>query len=107
MWDGRVLQPEEGRISLWAELSNMEGRTGRWKGRVGEQRWEKGQQVWFKVGCCPLVRRGGICGPDQLGGGRGRDWLGEKAQEEMGARWGALMLDPEHSGRLRGDKFFS
>lgn len=32
------------------------------------------------------------------GGGGSRDWAGEKAQEEMGARWGALML--EHRGRL-------
>lgn len=45
------------------------------------------------------MRRRGVCVPGHLGGGGGRDWVGEKAQEEMGARWGALMLDPEHRGR--------
>lgn len=87
-----------GTIGLCAELSNLGGRTHRWKGRVGEQMWERGQQVWFKVGCHPLVRRGGIYVPGQLGGIRGRDWASEKAQEEMGARG---PRGQEHSSRLR------
>lgn len=89
-------------ISLWTELSNWGGTTGRWKGGAGEQRWERGQEVWFKVDCYPLVERGGIYVHDQLRVGElGRDWAGEKAQQETGARWRALLLDPEHRGKLR------
>lgn len=95
---GPSSQRKAGTINLWAELSNLGGRTHRWKGRVGEQIWERGQQVWFKVGCGPLVRRRGIYVPSQLGGIRGRDWASEKAQEEMGVRG---LRRQEHSGRLR------
>lgn len=55
--------------------------------------------------CCPLVERGGIYVHDQLRVGElGRDWAGEKAQQETGARWRALLLqntEAEHRGKLR------